>query len=203
MADPLRYLRTSALSHLQLLARARQPENAGITMRERPFRGQLALRGEGANARFVAAAGNGLGFDLPVEPNTAAGEGGITALWLGPSEWLLVMPGEAAAHMATLREALAGTHHAVTDVSESRAVIGLAGPAAREVLAKGCSLDLHPRLFGPGRCAQSLMARCHMLLHQLDDRPSYDIYVHRSFAEYAWRWLEDAGAEYGVAIGSG
>ncbi|NIO38860.1 MAG: hypothetical protein GTO41_00860, partial [Burkholderiales bacterium] len=35
---------------------------------------------------------------------------------------------------------------------------------------------------------------------QVDEAPSYDIYVHRSFADYLWRWLEDAAQEYGVAI---
>jgi sarcosine oxidase subunit gamma len=39
-----------------------------------------------------------------------------------------------------------------------------------------------------------------MLLHQLDDGPSYDIYIHRSFAVYAWSWLSDAAREYGLAV---
>jgi sarcosine oxidase subunit gamma len=34
------------------------------------------------------------------------------------------------------------------------------------------------------------------------DTPAYDLYVHRSFADYLWRWLEDAAKEYGVAIDS-
>jgi sarcosine oxidase subunit gamma len=65
---------------------------------------------------------------------------------------------------------------------------------------KGCSLDLHPRVFNAGDCAQSGLARCHMLLHQINEIPTYDVYVHRSFSHYAWRWLEDAAREYGVSI---
>ena len=42
-----------------------------------------------------------------------------------------------------------------------------------------------------------------MLLHQLDDSPSYDVYVHRSFAVYAWRWLCDGAGEYGLAVQGG
>jgi sarcosine oxidase subunit gamma len=30
--------------------------------------------------------------------------------------------------------------------------------------------------------------------------PSFDLYVGRSFADYLWIWLEDAGREYGVPI---
>ena len=95
---------------------------------------------------------------------------------------------------------LVGQHFAVSDVSDSRAVIGIAGINARDVLMKGCSLDLHPRVFKAGDCAQSGFARCHMLLHQINDIPTYDVYIHRSFSDYAWRWLEDAAREYGVAI---
>lgn len=68
---------------------------------------------------------------------------------------------------------------------------------AREALAKVCSLDLHPRRFGPGRCAQTLLARCGAILHQLDDAPSYDLLPRRSYAEYLWMLLTDAIAEFG------
>jgi sarcosine oxidase subunit gamma len=91
----------------------------------------------------------------------------------------------------------------VVDVSDSRAVITLSGPRALDVLAKGCPLDLHPRVFSPGRCAQSLLAKAHVLLHRVDDAPTFEIYVHRSFADYLWTWLEDAAAEYGMAVRGG
>jgi sarcosine oxidase subunit gamma len=61
---------------------------------------------------------------------------------------------------------------------------------------KGCSLDLDPAAFGPGRCAQTALARAHMLLHQVSDVPCYHVYAHRSFADYVFAWLEDAAAEY-------
>ena len=48
--------------------------------------------------------------------------------------------------------------------------------------------------------AQSKFARCHVLLHQTDDAPAYDLYVQRSFARYLWSWLEDAAAEFGVSV---
>ncbi len=197
-----RQLRQSALAHLGLEARALEaPAEAGISMCERGFRDQLALRGNVGDKAFVAAVEQVLGVAPPAQANTVATHRGITLLWLGPDEWLVTLPdGRGAKALAALEEALAGQHFLVSDVSCSRTVIGLAGEHARDVLSKGCSLDLHPREFGPGRCAQSVLARCHMLLHQLDDTPTYDVYVHRSFADYAWTWLEDAGAEYGVAV---
>ena len=63
----------------------------------------------------------------------------------------------------------------------------------------------------PGR--NTLLAKAGVIIHQTSpispdgtpayETPVYEIYVHRSFADYAWRWLEDAGLEYGVAIAGG
>jgi sarcosine oxidase subunit gamma len=196
------YLQQSALAHFHLAARASaRPRAAGVTLCERPWRGQLVLRGDIGSRAFASALRRVLGVSVPRAPNTAKQKDGTMILWLGPDEWLIVVPGGRETKLeAELREALVRQHRALTDVSDSRAVIGVAGPHARDLLMKGCSLDLHPRTFAAGRCAQTRLARAHMLLHQLDESPAYDIYVHRSFADYVWRWLENAAEEYGVAI---
>lgn len=198
---PERYLRLGALDHRHLDARAvDDPGEAGVTLCERRFVGKINLRGEPVRP-FRDAVKKALGVAPPTKPNTSAAGETCTILWLGPNEWLAVTPpgaeGDAA---AALREALGKRHAAVTDVSEARTVIALGGPRARDVLAKGCPLDLHPRVFKAGDCAQSALAKALVILHQTDDAPAYDIYVDRSFADYLWRWLEDAAAEYGLAI---
>jgi sarcosine oxidase subunit gamma len=110
---------------------------------------------------------------------------------------LLLLP-----RLATLP--LPDVHGAVTDLTDGRAAFRVAGPSARDVLAKGCPLDLHARAFPPGRCAQSLLAKASVLIHlALDDPqagPSFDLYVARSFSHYLFSWLEDAGMEYGVQV---
>jgi sarcosine oxidase subunit gamma len=198
-----RFLRQSPLAHLELEARARiAVEGAGVRMGEGGLRGQIALRGDASSETFVDAVKEVFGVDVPVEPNTASpAGGGRYLLWLGPDEWLAIVPDATEADIvAAFNERMEGEHFAVTDVSGSRTVIMLSGDRAREVLMKGTSLDLHPNAFGPGQCAQSSMARCHMLLHQTTDEPAYEIYVHRSFADYLWRWLEDAAREYGLRV---
>ena len=84
----------------------------------------------------------------------------------------------------------------MVDVSANRTLLELEGPMAREVLMKGCSLDLHPRRFGPGRCAQTALARVQVILWQMTDEPCYRILVRCSFAPYLAAWLVDAMAEY-------
>lgn len=196
------YLRQSALAHLHLAARATaDPGGAGVLLSERPFRGHLVLRGDGGDDTFRAAAEGALGVALPLEPNRTASRGGTTALWQGPDEWLIALASpDQEGPAATLRQALGDRHAAVTAVGHGLAVIGLAGAQAREVLMKGSGLDFHPEAFLPGRCARTLLARASVGIHLRDAAPEFDVRVARSFADYLWAWLEDAGAEYGVAV---
>jgi sarcosine oxidase, subunit gamma len=177
----------------------------GIRLRERTGLGKIDLRGNSGDRAFMTGVGRVLDLLLPTEPNGSASKNTITALWLGPDQWLLTCPVDDTAFFAnSLREALADVHAAVTDQSDGRVAFALQGPSARDVLAKGCPLDLHPRSFTPGSCAQSLLAKADVLIHLVDDDPAagpaFDVYVARSFAHYVWAWLEDAGLEYGVQI---
>ena len=196
-----RYLRQGPLAHLRLAARAAgAAEGAGVRLSAEPFLAQLALRGSG-DAGFAAAIEVALGFAPPLVPNRAAEVGPLRALWLGPDEWLVVAPeSEGAALAKRLHDALRGQHFALVDASEVRAAIALTGPRARDTLAHGTALDLHPRVFGPGQVAQTLLARMPVILHQRDASPRYDLYVAASSAEHLWLWLEDAARDYGVAV---
>ena len=197
-----RYRRRSALAHLGLEARASgAAPDAGVVIGECRIRGLLVLRGDAARAEFRSAVCAALGLEPVDEPLTAARKRDVSMLWLGPDEWLVVTPDRRIERIEhALRDALDGQHAAVTDVSHSRTILALSGPDARAVLAKGCPLDFHPRVFGAGRCAQSRLAKCQVLIHQTSAAPEFEIYVHRSFAPYAWTWLEDAGREFGVRI---
>ena len=197
-----RHRRRSALAHLGLEARASDDRaDARVVLGERRIRGMLALRGDGGSAAFRDAVVSATGLQPVVEPLKSVRQRDVTMLWLGPDEWLVVMPDRRLGRIArTLRAALDGQHAALTDVSHSRTVFALSGPAARAVLAKGCPLDFHPRAFPPGRCARSTLAKCQALIHLVNPKPEFEIHVARSFAEYAWTWLEDAAGEYGVAI---
>ena len=199
---PERYQWQSALATLGIEARLPAPAaDTSVILSEHQVGTQLAIRGDASDAEFSSGVAQVLGLELPVTPKTAHRNRGRALLWLGPDEWLAVVAAEYDGKLgASLAETLDGVHHAIADVSHSRSVIGLQGPNAREVLMKGTNIDLHPRQFGPDNCIQAHLGRCHMLLHQLDDGPSYDIYIHRSFAVYAWRWLSDAAREYGLAV---
>lgn len=167
-----------------------------VDLREIARLGQVNLRGR-ADAGFLDAVAGAIDLRLPVTPNTWTAGGGIGAYWLGPDEWLiLTAPGRETDLMERLRTALAGRHAAVTDVSSGHTVIELSGAHAADLIAKGCGLDLHPRVFGAGSCAQTLVAKAGVLLWQNDDASGYRLLVRRSFAPYLWKWLEDATEEF-------
>jgi methylglutamate dehydrogenase subunit D len=123
-----------------------------------------------------------------------------TALWLAPSSWMIVAEGQDdGALYQDLRECLQEVA-AVVDQSHGRAVLRLSGRAARDVLAKGCRLDLHPRVFQPGMCAQTAIAQIGVLLHQLDERPTYDLHIFAGYAADFLAWLTASAAEFGCGI---
>lgn len=206
MAETASAIRHGALAHVDLDAyvRADGDGRTGVRMTERQANGRISLRGDPGDRAFMTAVGQALDMVLPTDPNTSASAGRATALWLGPDEWLLITEADEAANtLAGLRDALAGVAGAVVDVSDASTVIGFAGPRARDVLAKGCTLDLHPAVFGPGRVAQTLVAQADVILYRIDDgadEAAFDIHVRRSFAEYLWLWLADAALEYGVGV---
>jgi sarcosine oxidase subunit gamma len=180
----------------------------GVRLGERLDLGKIDLRGDPHDRAFMTAVGRVLDLLLPGEPGASAAREEIAALWLGPDQWLVTCPAsEAARLVGAMREALRDVHAAITDVTDGRVAFRLAGPSARDVLAKGCPLDLHPRAFPPGSCAQTLLAKAAVLIHLVDDASpagaTFDVYVARSFAAYQWMWLEDAGREYGVQIDVG
>lgn len=196
------YLRQQALAHLALEhsdpASFTDPsrEGAGLRLWLEPPRVQLAIRGDAADRAFVAAVKKACGLAPPLKANTVSGDKDAVLLWMGPDEWLYSqLESRAGADVvAAFETALKGQHTLVSDVSSSRCVLGLAGTGARQVLMKATSLDVHPKAFTAGQCAQSAFARCHVLLHQLSDEPCYHLYVHRSFTDYTWRWLLDAAS---------
>ena len=195
---PATPLRRTALEAARLRPR-------GVRLGEEVVLGKIDLRGDPHDRAFMAAVGRALDLLLPNEACTSASKEQIAALCLGPDQWLVTCRADDVPRLVgLLREALADVCAAITDMTDGRVAFRVAGPSARDVLAKGTPLDLHPRAFPPGTCAGTLLAKASVLIHVLDDDPergpSFDVYVARSFADYLWVWLEDAGREYGVLI---
>ena len=161
---------------------------------ERPFMTLLTLRGDGA--MFHAAVERVLGVALPTASGERAVAGERVAIWMGPDEWLIQSTQDMAADLERgFREALGSQHYAVVDVSSGYTVIDIEGANVRAVLASGCPLDLHPRAFVEGQCAQTHFFKAGITLCRNGDN-RFQVIVRRSFAEYGCLMLLDAAQPY-------
>ena len=163
-----------------------------VEIAEIPFLTQLGLRVE-PGGPAAAAVAKALDGELPAAPCTASLAGDVEVLWLGPDESLVLAgPGRQRELEDLLRTAIGGEHGAVVDVSAQRTALSLSGTAAREVLARGCAIDLDPRIAPAGTCVQTLLARTGVTILVRDERASeFLLLVRASFAQYLAAWLVD------------
>jgi sarcosine oxidase subunit gamma len=82
-----------------------------------------------------------------------------------------------------------------TDVSQALTRIQIGGPEVRELLAKGCSLDLHPPLFPAGRAARTRFAAMPVIV-RCTGTSAFELIVTRSYTDYLLSWLADAELEF-------
>ncbi|WP_164702348.1 sarcosine oxidase subunit gamma [Modestobacter sp. KNN46-3] len=169
----------------------RLPDTVGITVE--PFVAMAVVR-----LGAVGAASEALGAGLPTTPNTWVPAGSGRAVWLGPDEWLLSSTTDTPEELeARIRAAVVPLGGSVTDVSAQRIGLRLTGERVRDVLAKGCSIDLHPRVFGRGSSAQTLLGQAGVVLMALSDAgDDFVVLVRSSFAGYLADWLLDAALEF-------
>jgi sarcosine oxidase, subunit gamma len=170
------------------------PESFGIAVE--PYVAMVDVRLDDPGA----AAGR-LGVGLPTAPNTWVPAGAGRAVWLGPDEWLLTSTTEAPPELeARVRAAVVPLGGSATDVSAQRTTLRLRGARVRDVLAKGCAIDLHPRAFGRGRSAQTTLGMAAVVLLALSDiGDDHLVLVRSSFAGYLADWLLDAALEFTAA----
>ena len=161
---------------------------------------QVAIRGNANDERFTDALAGLVPCALPTTAcSVSKAADGTKFLWLGPDEWLLIGTRESRVTTASLTGAFAGMHATAVDVSMARLILQLKGPDARNVLEKLCLLDLHPRAFAPGTVAGTVMVKTQVVLEQIDEQPTYHLYVRPSFARHLAEMIMDAMAEFAEA----
>jgi sarcosine oxidase subunit gamma len=193
--------KVSALAGLAVPGRYGKPDGApGVTIEERHGLGIATVAARKGQAEaLTAAVREAYGVALPNGPSVARGET-VSFIGYGPGQWLAVsgtFAAEALVH--DLGKRLAGLA-SIADQHGGRTVLRLSGPRARDVLAKGLPIDLHPRSFAAGDAATSTISLMGVQLWQVDDTPAYDIALFRSVSASFWRWLTAAAAEFGYEV---
>lgn len=126
---------------------------------------------------------------------------GVLVVGQRPGEWVLLGAAEA---MTTLVDTLDDVGHvSVIDHTHGRALFRLAGYAASAVLEKICSLDWSDPTTPDGAVVSGSVAKvvCDIVRDDLRGEPSYLIACDRSYGQYLFDAILDAGREFDIAVG--
>lgn len=154
---------------------------------------------KGKKDALAAAIRSTYGADLPQRPGRVE-SAGVAFVWAGPDQWLAIAErGQNNRDLdVELKAALAGSA-SVVDLSDGRVVLRISGDRARDVLVKGVPVDLHPRAFRPGDVAITHASHIGVILWQVDEKPTYELAMFRSYADSFAHWLFDSAAEFASA----
>jgi heterotetrameric sarcosine oxidase gamma subunit len=149
----------------------------------------------GAAPELVRRAGEA-GWALPPLGRVSATPAGL-ALAVRPERWLMVLAPQAGGTSAAHWQGLLGTSGAVIEQSAGLAAFFLSGAPAREVLSRGCRLDLDPEVFPPGSAAATQIAQVAVTLAALPG--GLLLLTPASTARHLREWLLHVGRPFGIA----
>ena len=187
------------------LGGAHHGDKSIIKIEEVAFTPMWDLRVDPQSEAF-AAVNAALGLTLPTtvgdvarvnatcfgQPGYDANAEGISALCLGPDQWMLTGTLDAAEALAPVRSA---HHMSLVDVSAQRTKIEVYGPKSVEVLEHIWEQDLRKSAFGVDNCTQGIMFKAPVIMWYCCT-DCYIVFVRASFAEHLWAALVDASVEY-------
>ena len=174
----------------------------------------LTLSDESAVTKWlVRSAADGLTADLLGAPfgSSRAASGGALVLGSRPGEWIILgAADEVAAAVADLDSADEPEFASSLDWTHSRAMFRVTGAEATRLLEKVCGLDWGDHMTPDGAVASASvalvtcdLARNDIAQHDAAGTPSYLIFCDRSFGQYLFDALIDAGNEFGLAVAVG
>lgn len=172
--------------------------DAGICVHERASL-SLALITTRRAMRTICIEKLRAAYDLepPATPRIVHGKG-LSLAWSGPECWLAIAT-EQPDFETTLKTTL-GNAASVVDLSDARVTLRIEGPKTRALLAKGLSIDLHPRVFTPDDTAITVLAHIAVQLWQVDEKPTFDLVTPRATARDLFHWLTISAAEFGLDV---
>lgn len=123
---------------------------------------------------------------------------GVLVAATRPDEWTFIGPiGDSA---GIVESAPSAGFVTIIDQTHSRALFRLAGDDAAAALEKVCSVDLGDHMTPNGAVVSASIAKvtCDIIRDDVNDTRSYLIICDRSFGEYLFGTLADAGSEFGL-----
>ena len=139
-------------------------------------------------------------FGLPLPSTPRRVSNGVKALvGVGPGVWFAVFQGAGPLMASELASSLAGLA-SVADQTSAYAVLRISGAFARELLSRGAFIDFDPSVFGPGSAAVTTISHIGVTIWQIDETPTFEIALFRSFADGFWHWMMATSTALGVGL---
>lgn len=135
------------------------------------------------------------GTALPLAGKRVSGNG-VWLQWAGADQWHVLAQCQGHRDLEQELKPLVGALAAVVDHSDARAVFTISGRHARDVLAKGLPIDLDERAFATGDVAITHANHIGITIACLDEAPTFEVTLYRSYAESFAEWLRHAAAEF-------
>ena len=133
-------------------------------------------------------------LEFPNENSKVTTNNKTRILWNAPKTWLIISSKENIIDI--IKGKCSEENFAITDISHSRAVIQIKGAQAREVLKKGCPLNISE--FEINNCAGSVFHGITIVVDCINVNPdTFNLLTLRSFGESFYHHITDAALEFG------
>jgi len=175
--------------------------SAGVPMEPGGPDALLTVQDVSSTTKIIVRAGpeTDACHQLSTRFTTSRAADGLLIVGQRPDEWTLL--GQEAAVEGLIDKLDRSGHISVIDGTHSRALFRLTGEAAASALEKLCSLDWSDHMTPDGAAVSASVARvtCDIVRNDLEGAPSYLISCDRSYGQYLFEVILDAGQEFGVA----
>jgi len=136
------------------------------------------------------------GLDLSLENLKVTANKETRILWNAPRTWLIISSKKNI--ISNIKDKFDHENFAVTDISHSRAVIQIKGLQAKEVLKKGCPININE--IQVNNCAGTVFNGITIVVDFVNNNPdTFNLLALRSFGETFYHHITDAALEFGYA----
>jgi len=133
-------------------------------------------------------------LEFPLENSRVTSNEKTRILNTAPNTWLIISKRENIVNL--IKEKCKSENFAITDLSHSRCIIRIEGSNTKEVLKKGCPINLDQ--LEKNNCASTVFNGINILIDLIDDKPDiFNILTLRSFGESFYHHITDSSLEFG------
>ena len=134
------------------------------------------------------------GLEFPTEASKVVSNSETRILWIAPNTWLVISSKENIINV--IKAKCDDENFAVTDISHSRAVMQIKGLKSKELLKKGCPININE--LEKNNCAGTVFHGITIVVDFVDNNPdTFNLLTLRSFGESFYHHVTDSALEFG------